>query len=293
MVSNLKKGYNVVTKYLYYATSIDILKNDIEYMTYDEFNVKYNTNFASDYNFMKSIYRIFNTYFKYAKKKSLEAFYRDEIKKAYQNRLVVKIIVPDWDKMITSIFPLMFQNERVIVYSKKHPKAYFGYYLKLGFFLEDMLNNMGDFEDYFCRLIEALAEYFRCIKTDKSFSYQFKDHEGMIQIKFCYTNVGITSEHEVMTKPLSYYYDSKKSKYTIRGFNDSIKVLFPKESESNKDETAYKRHHKDEYYPTPDFDEPQQTFLAYGLLFSYGIEQNNFDVRAGEVGMRKSVYLRY
>lgn len=84
--SNLQKGRDIVARFIYVARSDMQLSNDIENLSYQDFNIKYNMNISSEINFQKSIYRLYNTYFKRAKRNSTDEYYKLLIRTALARR---------------------------------------------------------------------------------------------------------------------------------------------------------------------------------------------------------------
>jgi hypothetical protein len=294
MTSNLQRGRNVVANYLYIAKSIQNLTDDIENISFQDFNAKYSTKFASEYNFQKSIYRLHNTYFKAAKKNSIDYFYKIEIKTALENRKKKKPSQTDWEKIMTNNFPKAFDSEYILLYKgNKSNNAFFGFYMSLmqkAINPEDLLAFNEFYEDLFVNCVLSLAIYLKCSRTDRSFSFFFKKDIGQLQLRFFYDSATDSTEHVVQTKPLDFYFDVRKQKYVITNFAKEIEHIFKKKTSIDKrnideNNSIYQSE-------TSEYDIPEMR-LKYVLIYSYGTSNNMFDERHNEIGLRESIFLRY
>lgn len=287
MKSNLQKGRDIVSKYMYISTSLDNLCDDITSLNVSDFNAKYNTHFASEYNFKKYIYRLYNTYFKQAKKSSVDYTYKVRIKKALDQRNKKIIPISDWFLFMLSSYANQFDTEKVVLYNnQKSTRAYYGYYAQLTsnlhtIFLDSFYSNLDFFQDYFVRIILSETAYLKCQRTDKSFSYYYYNDTGLIQLRFFYQDN--LTERSVNTPPLVFYFDSARKMYKIKDFEHQLNRIFKKEDLNKKYETE----------DSPDFDVDIKIIMKYVLVYSFGLSQTQFDERKQEIGLRKSIYLRY
>ena len=277
--SNLQLGRDKISKYLYYSTDLTDLCNDIRNFTYQQFNIKYNTNFSSDSNFEGSLRKIYGTYYKKAFK-PIDKLYRDEIKKAYYNRGVPSPNT-DWKNIMTDNFPTAFSKEKIdgIISSK----GLLGYYFQINDNIEGLIQNWLIYLTELNKSAFNEAIYFKHSQFSDFKYFQTFLVPTLWRLRISFNNIN-GKEAFYTTQVFDCGISSTgKLKYEGLHIREKIQRFFTESSKQPSDEKANSN----------DNNINTETALNWILFQIPSLNSNQFMERAGEIGKRGGLGLRY